>query len=300
MKRLLPERILVPRSARNGAETSGVIVTQALDWPGMVLEAGQQDVSYADGHALTHHYISLLADDAPYVYEGKVGRRFRKVVVPPEGLWFAPANETITTRPGRPRSYVRIAIDPRQLDRLLAPVPEAMEPLVLQRSYALDAPAISLLVRALAAEAEAGNPAGLAFIEAVTGAIAQQLVRLVGTRGARKEPPRGRLSPAAKGRVLELIEAKLDARLTVESLARELGLSVAHFARAFKETLGVPPHQFLLSARLDRARRMLESPGVPLSVVAERTGFADQSHLTRHFKREYGITPGALLRARRR
>lgn len=299
MKRLLPERILA-RSTRNGHETSGIVVTQALDWPGVMLEAGRQDVSYADGHVLTHHYISLLADDTPYVYEGKDGRRFRKVVVPPDGIWFAPANESITTRPGRARSYVRVAIEPGQLDRVLMPFPDAKESLVLRRAYALDAAGISLLLRALAAEAAAGNPAGLAFVEAVTGAIARQLVHLVGVRGAPREPPRGRLSPAAKRRVLELIDAKLDARLTVEFLAREIGLSTAHFARAFRETMGRPPHEFLLSARLARARRMLETPGVALSVVADRTGFADQSHLTRLFKREYGVTPGALVKARRR
>ena len=300
MKRLLPDRILAPRSARSRSETSGVIVTQALDWPGMVLEAGRHDVSYADGHVLTQHYISLLADDTPYIYEGKDGRRFRKVVVPPGGIWFAPANESITTRPGRARSYVRVAIDPRHLDRMLTPAPDAEQSLVLRRTYSLDAPGIALLLRALAAEASAGNPAGLAFIEAVTGAIARQLVSTVGVHSAPVQPPRGRLSPGTKRRVLELIDANLGARITVESLAREVGLSAAHFARAFKETMGRPPHDFLLSARLDRARRMLEKPGIALSVVAERTGFADQSHFTRHFKREYGITPGALLRARSR
>jgi AraC family transcriptional regulator len=78
-------------------------------------------------------------------------------------------------------------------------------------------------------------------------------------------------------------------------------LSPAHFARAFKQTIGSPPHRFLLSLRLDRARRLLERPEAQLSDVALGSGFADQAHFTRHFKRQFGVTPGTVVtRARRR
>jgi AraC family transcriptional regulator len=97
---------------------------------------------------------------------------------------------------------------------------------------------------------------------------------------------------------LEQIEAALDARLTVETLAHGVGLSPAHFARAFKESLGRPPHQYLLALRLERARRLLETTNASLSEIAQRAGFADQAHFTRLFKRAFGVTPGTLARAR--
>ena len=56
------------------------------------------------------------------------------------------------------------------------------------------------------------------------------------------------------------------------------------------------PHRFLLTLRLDHARRLLDAPNAILSDVALRTGFADQAHFTRLFKREFGVTPGALFR----
>jgi AraC family transcriptional regulator len=292
-----PRRILPVRRAR---DASGVVISQALDWPGIVLQAGRDDVASADGQVLTHHYLSLNADDAPYAYEVQHGPRFRKVVVPPQGLWICPANESITTRASRARTYVRMSIDPLAFNRLLGRFPGADEPVGLRPGYALESPGIAMLLRALVAEADAGTPAGLAFVEAVTAAVGRELVRLVGEHVAPPEPPAGRLSWSAKRRVLELIDANLDAKLTVETLAREVGLSVAHFSRAFKETMGRAPHQFLLTMRLDRARRLLETPGITLAVVARHAGFADQSHLTRVFKREYGITPGAVLRARER
>ena len=145
-------------------------------------------------------------------------------------------------------------------------------------------------------EADSRNPGGLAVVEAVTTALGHLLVRHAGVERTRPLRVRGGLSGAARRRVLEMIDARLDARLTVEMLAREVGLSPAHFARAFKETIGRAPHQYLLGMRLERARRLLELCGADLSDIAQRTGFADQAHFTRLFKRAYRVTPGALVR----
>jgi len=133
-------------------------------------------------------------------------------------------------------------------------------------------------------------------VEAVTTALGHLLVRHAGVERVQPLRARGGLSGVAKRRALELIDARLDARLTVDMLAREVGLSPAHFARAFKETVGRAPHQYLLWLRLERARRLLELCDADLSDIAQRTGFADQAHFTRLFKRAYGITPGALTR----
>src|SRR5439155_966457 len=111
------------------------------------------------------------------------------------------------------------------------------------------------------AEAGSGHPGALAVVEAVTTALGHLLVRHAGVERTRPLRVRGGLSGAARRRVLEMIDARLDARLTVEMLAREVGLSPAHFARAFKETMGRAPHQYLLWLRLERARRLLELCG---------------------------------------
>ena len=95
------------------------------------------------------------------------------------------------------------------------------------------------------------------------------------------------------------MDAQSDVHLSIDALAQEAGLSPAHFARAFKQSVGRAPHQHLLTLRLERARRLLESPDAGLSDVALRAGFADQAHFTRFFKRQFGVTPGAFVRARK-
>lgn len=59
----------------------------------------------------------------------------------------------------------------------------------------------------------------------------------------------------------------------------------------FRNSLGVAPHQYLLKRRLDRARNLLQTNRQSIAEIASVTGFSDQSHLTRHFKRRFGITP---------
>jgi AraC family transcriptional regulator len=145
-------------------------------------------------------------------------------------------------------------------------------------------------------EADSRNAGGLALVEAVTAGLGHLLLRHAGVERPRPLRARGGLAAAAKRRVLEMIDVALEIRLTIEMLAREVGLSSAHFARAFRESLGRAPHQYLLARRLERARRLLETTGASLSDIAQRTGFADQAHFTRLFKRAFGTTPGAIAR----
>ncbi len=92
-------------------------------------------------------------------------------------------------------------------------------------------------------------------------------------------------------RAIEMMNADGGARVSLIDIASELGLSQWHFSRQFRKTTGLSPYQFLLRSRVDRARRLLER-GHAISEVAAITGFTDQSHMHRHFRRILGTTPG--------
>ncbi|QPC84311.1 AraC family transcriptional regulator [Phototrophicus methaneseepsis] len=79
--------------------------------------------------------------------------------------------------------------------------------------------------------------------------------------------------------------------ITLEDLSSQAGLSPYHLARVFRAETGMAPHQYLINLRVNRARVLLES-GLPIVDAATMTGFTDQSHLSRYFKRILGITPG--------
>ena len=99
-------------------------------------------------------------------------------------------------------------------------------------------------------------------------------------------------------RARELIDARSAESLSLAMLATEAGMSRWHFIRAFAGRFGLTPHAYVIERRVDVARRLLEAGGRPAE-VAVRCGFADQSHLIRHFKRVVGVTPGEYVRARR-
>ena len=196
-------------------------------------------------------------------------------------------------------SYVRLSIDPVYFDRLIAP-DSAAPPIELRRTFGVTKSQIGHILGALVAESDAGNPGGLVFVEALAAGISHQVALHAGVRPLRTERLRGGLSAAVRRRTLEYMDANIDGTVSIDALAREAGLSPAHFSRAFKETIGRSPHCYLLTMRLEHSRRMLDEPDAILSNVALRTGFADQAHFTRLFKREFGVTPGVVLRSRRR
>jgi len=295
---VLLESIVARGEVTRRDSRSAIVTTQALDWPGMLVEAGRNDVAGVDDLVGDQHYLSLNLDTAPLKLEVKEPHGFKPFVIPPRSLWISPSANPITLRLNSTLRYLRVSIDPLHLGRLITPSLDEVGPVHLRRTYAVESPQIRHLMLALKYEADSRNAHGLAMVEAVTSALGHLLVRHAGVEQPRPIHNRGGLSAVAKRRVLELIDAALDARLTVEMLSREVGLSVAHFARAFKETMGRAPHQYLLALRLERARRLLETTEASLSDIAQRAGFADQAHFTRLFKRAFGTTPGALVRTR--
>ena len=98
------------------------------------------------------------------------------------------------------------------------------------------------------------------------------------------------------------VEVALRTLLTVDHsiahVAALCGLSRSHFERAFKATMGIPPHRWLVRQRVRRAGEMLERTDDSISVIALSCGFADQSHLTRMFRTIMGSSPGAGRRRR--
>jgi AraC-like DNA-binding protein len=97
-------------------------------------------------------------------------------------------------------------------------------------------------------------------------------------------------------RALDCIHGQYAERLTLEMLATAAGLTRGALLRAFQREVGIPPYTYLTQVRIDQAKRLLLA-GHPIATVAHSVGFADQSHLTRHFKRLVGVTPGLFTRA---
>jgi AraC family transcriptional regulator len=134
------------------------------------------------------------------------------------------------------------------------------------------------------------------FADGIARLLAAQLVRHH-SLGLRQDLPKiTGLHPRQFAAVRALIEERMEESLSIENLAGAAGLSPIHFARQFKRTTGTSPHQFLMEARVARARDLLASR-LSIAEIAYRCGFSHQEHMTRLFGRQLGVTPAAYRKS---
>jgi len=110
----------------------------------------------------------------------------------------------------------------------------------------------------------------------------------------------GGLAPVALRNVLDYIEAHLAEALLLSDLAAQVALSEYHFARMFRQSMGVAPHQFVMQRRMVRANDLLLNSTLPLTDIALACGFSSASHFSNRFKAAKGLTPSQLRAARQR
>jgi AraC family transcriptional regulator len=162
-------------------------------------------------------------------------------------------------------------------------------------------PLLQQLALAVRRELQDGAPGGKLFAHCTVQLISLHLLRhytALGDITVATESSH-RLTARQLQRVVDRIQDQPGQELTLEVLAQQAGFSPFHFARLFRQTTGESPHQFVLRQRLDRARHLLEASDAPVAQVAAESGFADQSHFTRVFKRYLGVTPRTYRLERR-
>jgi AraC family transcriptional regulator len=136
------------------------------------------------------------------------------------------------------------------------------------------------------------------FLEHLNLAFHAHLVSCYGNRAGIQMglPSGGGLAPWQLRRAIDFLTENLAEIVSIEAVADECGLSRSHFGKAFKQSVGLTPSQWVLEQRLDMAKRLIRQRSMALSEVAGACGFSDQSHLTRMFSRREGMSPGEWRR----
>jgi AraC family transcriptional regulator len=271
-----------------------VAASARLGWVG--LEAARYRASPAweyDAPALTHHRLVLVMrppQELELRFEG-----VKRHVPPPAGaIMLVPAGI-----PGRVHwsggfDWLHIYLEPGLVARVAAEAFD-LDParLTVPPLDCLDLPHLRAAMGAVGAELTTGGAGGLLAAESLANVLAVHLIRHV---LAPRQPTRRRdgTLPRAKLRaVVEYIEEHVDNGLTLEQMAGVALLSPYHFARQFKAATGLPPHQYVIMRRVERAKQLLQGGGdLSLAEVAAHAGFSDQSQFSQHFKRLVGVTPG--------
>jgi AraC family transcriptional regulator len=134
------------------------------------------------------------------------------------------------------------------------------------------------------------------FADHISLALGSHIARAYGGMRSVIAPRRGGLAAWQERRAKELMSANLRGNVSSTDLATECLLSAGHFARAFRHSTGLSPHQWLIQSRIEKAHALLREGILSLAEIARACGFADQSHFTKAYARRRGISPGAWRR----
>jgi AraC family transcriptional regulator len=192
-------------------------------------------------------------------------------------------------------TFAAVAFAPTLVEALLEErAPKATETFAERRC--LPEPTAYNFARALAAELS--SPTEPLYADTLTSSFVLHLLLAHGVSPARKRlAPKGKLGSAQLRAAVDLAHDRLADGISLEELAAASGYSLFQFARMFKATTGMAPHQFVLRLRLERAQRLLARERHSLAEVAVACGFYDQAHLTNAFRKAFGRTPAAFAAA---
>jgi AraC family transcriptional regulator len=285
---------LGPQDWRKVIPFQAVAASDRLGWVG--LEAARYRASPAweyHAPALSHHRLVLVTrppQELDLRFEG-----LKRHVPPPAGsIILVPAGT-----PGRVRwsggfDWLHIYLEPGLVARVAAEA-FGLDParLTVPPLDNLDLPHLRVAIGVVDAELISGGAGGPLAAESLANVLAVHLIRHC---LAPRRPQRGHDGVLPRGRlraVAEYIEGHLDAAPTLGQMAAVARLSPYHFARQFKAATGLPPHQYVIRRRVERAKHLLQAEtSLSLAEVAAHAGFSDQSQLCHHFKRLVGVTPG--------
>jgi AraC family transcriptional regulator len=172
-------------------------------------------------------------------------------------------------------------------------------PIRLFDGIALDDRPILEIARKIHAELLQPGLCGRLFAQSMSDALTLQLLRHHSTLGAPEALERLDLPAHRLRAALDYIEAHLCEDLSLEAIARAARLSVFRFARGFRKSMGLPPHQYVIARRIERARELLRTTEEGIGEVSRRVGFSSQSHFTALFTRRCGLPPRRYRQASR-
>lgn len=246
-------------------------------WPGISLRFGTMEGWDADGAVLETHMLYIAFTEPESADLAQTQQCIS---------WFLPVGYRSTHTSTGLIKFCVIFLDPRYFAQdVHLPSPS---PGIIKGDEVLTRLALSLLVLA-----QEKNSSQL-LIEQLRRALALRIVHQSGA--STSGPVKGGLAVLQLKRVLTHINENIGSSLSIELLAGLVDLSPTHFARAFRESTGQPPHRFITTLRLERARDALLEPGASLATVAARFGFSDHSHFTRLFKERFGLAPSIYRR----
>ena len=265
-----------------------LLSSQNAGWNGIVLEHHYQPAQETPEQELVRHNVSIyLGQKASY--EQRVNRRVVR-----DRLRYGDIiiNGYQRTRWNNAGEYLLLHLEPAFIARVAADLIDTNSVEIVQQYKTRD-PLIQHIGLALKLELESEGMGSRVYAESLFNTLCVHLVRHYSTSGQNVLADCASLPKDKLRRATEYINENLEKDLTLSEIAASVGMSSYHFARAFKQASGLPPHQYIIRRRIEKAKRLLAQTNLAIAEIAYRVGFASQSHFTTLFRKHVGTTPKA-------
>jgi AraC family transcriptional regulator len=276
-----------------------VVSSAGRDWRGFLFELHRTSRQELLDVEVSHTLVGLHLGQ-PTRVEVKVDGVVVEKIFQPGDVALIPAGMKYSIRFEGESEFVMISLDAGLMSRASVTV-HGEDSTQLPMMWCHRDAFISETIQNIRMAVEQPRQIDRAYAETLANSLAVHLVRNFDQDSghhANRKP--GGLSRAQLERTVEFIRNTPYRDISLRTMAAAAGLSAFHFARMFKLSTGLSPHQFVLKRRLEIGTVMLTTTGHAISDIASDLGFADQSHFTMHFKRAHGIAPAAYRRAHRR
>lgn len=261
--------------------------SQLLNWSPLSLQYYQRSVC-PQPELHPHHHIIVLYLGHPVRIEAQLDQLTFSGEAPPDNLLIAPAHahRHIHWQQGADFALLRIAAD--DLAHMATRITPFDHTRLLPQAPLAD-PLLAQIGRLLKAEVERQTSGVHFYVQHLMNAFLAHLIHHY-TRCATlgEDLARNRFR-----QILTYIDQHLEQPLTLEALARVAGISPYHFARQFKQAVGLPPRQYIIRQRIEKTKQLLRQSQLSIMDVALQCGFNNQSHLSLHFNKFLGMTPRA-------
>lgn len=300
MRAGLPFRVEETHGVLNRKKNATTTSSDDYGWSA-IYASSQVEFPFEAFFSAVDDQLIVMHRSGPVDVELLNGAKVRQRTVPSGGLHIVPGGMSFGFRLHEQldtlHCYLRRSVIEEVAADLIDGDPANIE---IRADFVDDDPSMSNLMRAVQYALDDGDYASTLFVDCVARAAAVQLVRNYSNARLRTAPVYGNggaISPVVR-QAIGYIQDRLDQSLTLENIAAAVNRSPSHFARQFRTCMGVPPYQYVLNLRLNRARELLQNTRLSIAEIAFETGFSHQEHLTRLFRREFGTTPAAYRKSR--
>jgi AraC family transcriptional regulator len=283
--------IVVERRGRSIAFSELLWSSARSSWSGFPLEAHRVGLSgLLTDCTLPHTLLALCTAGRAEIQIRASGAEHRLVSVPGRLFVLGRGYELESVSWSGTCELLCAEVCPSRLGPLIGAADNLAE-VALAPQFAISEPQLAGLMLNMRAEIEAGCPAGRFYGESLSLAMAAYLSGRYSATGQKTNKLRSTLSALQLQRVRDYIHAHLSSDLGLTALAGEVQLSPYHFAHLFKNTVGMPPHHYVICERVNESQKLLATRRMSVIEVAMTLGFASQSHFTEVFRKATGTTP---------